>query len=129
MSVDDTPSSEIKTVSRRLAKRALDIGENRLKLLLLEIEEERERLLQALLLALGAAAFGFLAGVALTIIVLLLFWNSSPLLAMLALGLFYAGMSLFLGLRLARLRRDWEAFAGSLSQIRKDCACLAEILH
>ena len=59
-----TPLSDIKTISRRMVARALHLGENRLQLLLLEVEEERERLLHALILALGAAAFGLLAGVA-----------------------------------------------------------------
>jgi len=123
------PLGDIKTISRRMAKRALDMGENRLQLLLLEVEEERERLLQALLLALGVATFGLLAGVAFTITVLLLCWSWSPLLAVSVLTLFYGAMALFFKVRLSRLRRDWAAFSGSLSQLRKDCSCLAEMLH
>jgi uncharacterized membrane protein YqjE len=123
------PLSDIKTVSKRMAQRALDMGENRLQLLLLEVEEERERLLQAMLVALGVAAFGLLAGVALTISVLLLFWNWSPLLAMASLTIIYAAIALCFLMRLTRLRREWEAFSGSLSQLREDCSCLAEILR
>jgi uncharacterized membrane protein YqjE len=96
---------------------------------LLELEEERARLLQALLFALGLAAFGLLAGVALTIVVLLVFWESHPLLAMSLLTAVYAGAALFFGLRLVRLQKSWEAFSGTLSQLQKDIACLAEILH
>jgi uncharacterized membrane protein YqjE len=129
MNEDGTPLNEIKTVSRRLAKRALDMGENRLQLLMVEVEEERERLLQALALALGVAAFGLLAGMAFTIVVLLLFWNWSPLLAMSALTFAYGAMALFFHSRLARMRREWEAFSDSLGQLRKDCSCLAEMLH
>jgi uncharacterized membrane protein YqjE len=124
-----TPLGEVKTLSKQLAKRALAIGENRLKLLLLEMEEERERLMQALLLALAMATFGLLAGVGLTVLVLLLFWNRSPILAMSVLTAVYAGMAVLFSLRLVQLRRDWEAFSGSLTQIRKDCSCLAEILR
>jgi uncharacterized membrane protein YqjE len=123
------PLSEIKSASKRLAERAVLLGENRFRLLLLELEEERARLLQALLFALGLAAFGLLAGVALTIVVLLVFWESHPLLAMSLLTAVYAGAALFFGLRLVRLQKSWEAFSGTLSQLQKDIACLAEILH
>ena|SRR5579862_5032849 len=122
------PVSEIKTLSRRLAKRALHLGENRLQLLLLEVEEERERLLQAILLGLGLAVFGLLAGMAFTVTVLLLFWSRSPLLAMALLTALYAGMAFFFNWRLARMRRDWKAFSGTLSQLREDCSCLVGIL-
>ncbi len=120
---------ELKSISKRLAKRALDMGENRLQLFLVEVEEERERLIQALLLALCAAAFALLAGVAFTITVLLLCWNWSPLVAVAALTLFYAALALFFTSRLGRLRRDWETFSASLSQLRKDSSCLGDILH
>jgi uncharacterized membrane protein YqjE len=52
--------------SRRLAGRVLAIFENRLELLTLEVQEERDRLICALLLALGLATFGLLAGMALS---------------------------------------------------------------
>ena len=123
-----TTAGEIQTASRRLAKGVLSYGENRLQLLLLEVEEERERLLQALLFALGMAAFGLLAGVAFTLLVLLACWKSSPVLAMVVLTLVYGAGAVFFGMRLVALRRDWEAFSGSLSQIKKDCSCLAGIL-
>jgi uncharacterized membrane protein YqjE len=129
MSEGETPLAEFKTVSRRLAKRFVDVGENRLRLLLLEVEEERERLIQAFLLGLGIMAFSLLAGVAFTVVVLLLFWAQAPVLAMSVLTLVYLSIAVFLALRLARLRRDWEAFSASLAQIRKDCSCLAEILR
>ena len=64
--------------SKHFARRLLTIGENRLELLMVEVQEERERLLRAILLALGVAAFGLLAGVALTGAIVVLFWASRP---------------------------------------------------
>jgi uncharacterized membrane protein YqjE len=121
--------SELQILSKRMAKRALDVGENRLQLLILEVEEERDRLLQALLLGLGAAALGLLAGVAFTLVVLLLFWNQSPLLAMVVLTAIYGAATIYLMMRLARLRRDWNAFSDTVSQLRKDISCLAQALQ
>jgi uncharacterized membrane protein YqjE len=43
--------------SKDCARRLLTIGENRLELFTVEVQEEREHLLHAFLLALGVAAF------------------------------------------------------------------------
>jgi uncharacterized membrane protein YqjE len=99
------------------------------ELLLVELQEERERLLQALLYALAAAVFGLLAGISLTLWIVLLFWNLSPLIAVAALTVLYGATATFLSVRLARLRRDWQAFSATLEQLRKDSACLNDILH
>ena len=50
--------TELAVTSRTLARRLLTMGENRLELLTVEMQEERECLLQAILMALGVAAFG-----------------------------------------------------------------------
>ena len=61
---NSTPSLEqLASTSKHLVRRLLTIGENRLELLSVEVQEGRERLLQAIMLALGVAAFGLLAGV------------------------------------------------------------------
>lgn len=52
--------------SKRFARRLLTIAENRFELLMVEVQEERTRLLRSILLALGVAALGLLAGVAFT---------------------------------------------------------------
>jgi len=45
-------------MSKRFGRRLLAIGENRFGLLMVEVQEERERLLHAILQALGVAASG-----------------------------------------------------------------------
>jgi uncharacterized membrane protein YqjE len=111
-----------------LAKRVLAIGANRLELLLVEAQEERNQFLRALVLALGAAAFGFLAGVTLTIVVVVLLWKHSPIGALLVLTVIYAGIAAFLVRRLAVLRRDWKTLPATFDQIRKDRECLEKCL-
>src|SRR5580658_9935642 len=56
---------QLTAISKRLARRLLTIGENRLELLMVEVQEEGEHLLHAFLLALVAAVFGLLAGMTL----------------------------------------------------------------
>ena len=70
--------SQLATPSKDFARRLMIIGENRLELLMVEVQEERERLLRAILLALGIALFAFLSGVALTIAIVVLLWSISP---------------------------------------------------
>jgi uncharacterized membrane protein YqjE len=41
--------AEISTTSKHVVRRLLTIGENRLELLMVEVQEERERLLHAIL--------------------------------------------------------------------------------
>ena len=128
MNESRTPLTEIPAASRRLAKRAVDLGVNRVELLLVELEEERERIVQAIVCALVAAVFGLLAGISLTFFIVLFFWESSHLIALAVLTVLYGATALFVIMRLARLRRDWHAFAATLDQLRKDTACLAHLI-
>ena len=128
----ETPADtvpDLADASKRLAQRALDICENRLALLMVEIQEERERFLRAVLLALGAAAFGLLAGVGLTAVIAVAFWQQSPVAALMILTALYAGAAVFLYARLARLQRDWQTLPTTLDQLRKDRECLGKILN
>lgn len=119
---------QLARTSKHFARRLLTIGENRLELLMMEVQEERVRLLRAILLALGVAALGLLAGVALTGVLVLLFWNLSPLAVLLALTALYGAAAVFLYLRLAALLRDWQNLPATLDQLRKDRACLENLL-
>jgi len=114
--------------SKQFARRLLIIGENRLELLAVEVQEERERLLHAFLLALGVAAFGLLAGIALTTLVVVLFWKSSPAFALGVMTVLYGTTTVYLYRRLAALLRDWQTLSGTLDQLQKDRACLEEII-
>ena len=128
----ETPSDTVPHLadaSRRLAQRALVICENRVELLMVEVQEERERFLRAVLLALGAAAFGLLAGVGLTAIVAVAFWQQSPIAALLILTAVYAVAAAFLYTRLVQLQRDWQTLPTTLDQLRKDRECLEKNLN
>jgi uncharacterized membrane protein YqjE len=115
--------------SKRLAQRLLTIGENRLELLMVEVQEEREHLLRAILLALGVAVFSFLAGVALTVGLVVWLWQLSPVAVLLILTVLYAAMAGYFYRRFTLLLRDWQTLPATLDQIRKDRACLESILE
>src|ERR1039457_1856450 len=91
METASTNAGRLAETSKRFARRLLAIGENRFELLMMEVQEERERLLHAIVLALGVAALGLLAGVSLTGVIVVLFWEVSQVAALLALtGLYGA---------------------------------------
>ena len=114
--------------SKRLVRRILTIFENRFELLVVEVQEERCRLMRAVSLVLGVAAFGLLTGVAFTGVVLVVFWNSSPITALLSLTGLYAAMAVILYWRFTLLLRDWQNLPATLDQFKKDRACLEKLL-
>jgi uncharacterized membrane protein YqjE len=116
------------TLSKQFVGRLAIIGENRLELLTVEMQEEREHLLHAVLLALGVAAFGLLAGLTLTTAVAVLLWAYSPLAVLLSLTGLYGAAAGFLYWCLTGLLRNWQTLPASLDQIRKDRAGLEKIL-
>jgi uncharacterized membrane protein YqjE len=120
---------QLATASKRLARRLLTIGENRLELLRVEVQEEGEHLLHAFLLALGVAVFGLLAGMALSAAIVVLLWAWSPLAALLILTVLYGGAGVALYRRLTGLLHDWQTLSASLEQLRKDRASLEKILQ
>jgi len=113
---------------KEFARRLLTIGENQLEPLTLEAHEELELLLHAFVLALGVAAFGLLAGLALTAAIVLLLWAYSPVAVLLTLSGLYGAAGVWLCRRLNGLLIDWQMFSTSIDQLQKDRECLEEIL-
>ena len=110
--------------SKQFARRIFTIGENRLELLIVEVQEERNRLLHAIMLALGVAAFGLLALLALNAALVILLWDHSPVAVLLVLTGVYTGLAVLLYRRLTRLLREWQMLSATLDQLRKDHECL-----
>jgi uncharacterized membrane protein YqjE len=92
------------------------------------VQEERERILHAFLLALGVAAFGLLAGITLTAAMVVLLWAWSPVTVLLILTGIYAAAGIYLYQRLTGLLRDWQTLSATLDQLRKDRECLEKLL-
>jgi uncharacterized membrane protein YqjE len=119
--------SQLATHSKHVARRLLIIGENRLELLRVEVQEEREGLLRAFLLALGAAVFGLLAGMTFSAAIVFFCRSYAPV-ALLCLTGLYGAAGFCLWRRLTGMLRDWQTLSATLDQLRKDRACLEKIL-
>ena len=114
--------------SKHFARGLLTIGENRLELLAVEVQEGRERLLHALLLAMGVAAFGLLMGMTLTAAIVVLFWAWSHVAVLLILTALYGAGGVYAWWRLNGLLQTWQTLPASLEQLRKDRECLEKVL-
>jgi uncharacterized membrane protein YqjE len=123
-----TVSGQVISASKQLAKRLLTIGANRLELLTVEVQEERVRIMLAVLLVFGVAALGLLAGVTLTAAIVVILWAYSPAGVLLSLTGLYGLGAIGLYRRLTSLLREWRTLSATLDQLRKDRACLENIL-
>jgi uncharacterized membrane protein YqjE len=114
--------------SELLARRLLTIGENRVELLIVEIQEERERCLRALALSLAAAAFAFFALLALNAAIVVCLWRYSPAGVLLILTALYAVGAVALFRQLKMLLRNWQTLPATIEELRKDRKCLEDNL-
>ena len=118
------PPPEGGPILGRFARRLLSLGENRLELLTLEVQEARDRMFRDFLLALAVAGFAWMALLAGSVALMVGFWSSSPVVALLGLMGFHAMVGAGLLLLLLRRLRQWQALPDSLEQVRRDRQCL-----
>jgi uncharacterized membrane protein YqjE len=128
METSSDKASNLGDASKRIAHRAFVIVENRIQLLMVEAEEERGRILRAMWMAMAVVAFGLLAGVTVTVIVAVAFWNYYPLIALVVLAALYAAGAVLFYVKLLQLQRDWQTLPATIDQIRKDRECLEKQL-
>ncbi len=120
--------ADVAASTKRFAQGLLAIGENRVELIAVEIQEQREFLIRAILMSLVMAAFGLLAGIALTFAIVLLVWDRAPIATLLVLAGLYVAAAAFVYFRLQHLQHLWSTLPITLEQIRKDRECLERCL-
>ncbi|MBN8249656.1 MAG: phage holin family protein [Verrucomicrobia bacterium] len=120
MNDPESPVSGLPGSMRSLARHALAAGENRLELLLVELQEERLRAFQGIGLSLAVAVLGLLAGISLTVAVVVVFWDHSRLWPILGLTVLYGGLALALARTLRRRLQTWQTLPETFNQIRRD---------
>jgi uncharacterized membrane protein YqjE len=105
--------------SKDYARLLLTISENRVELLALEMQEELHRLLLMIIMILGMAVLGLLAGITLTA-ALVMALDYPPALVLFGLTAIYIVVGLILYWRLTRLLANWRIFEASINEIQKD---------
>ncbi len=113
--------------TKRVAWRLLAIGHNRAELLLVEIQEERERALRVILLTSAVAVLGILAGITVTAVIACAA-GTHLLTALIVLAIIYIAGTVFFLLKLTHLQRNWDTLTCTRDQLQKDRECLEEHL-
>jgi uncharacterized membrane protein YqjE len=109
---------------RRLMDGGLSLAQTRVELLGVELRQEQCRLVEAVLLAATLVAVGLLACTLLTLLVVIVFWDSARLPVLGVLIVAYAVAGWYVWRRLKRLLHGPSPFSGTVDQLRKDRACL-----
>ena len=110
----------------RLLKTVIVIAHNRLELLLVEVQEERWRFFNALLLAGVVLILALMTLMAATITIVVVCVKADRLDLVVALVLVYLAATIFSLWRLHTRLKNWVPFSATLAEIKKDKACLDE---
>ena len=105
---------------RNLAATAVGILQTRLELLATEVEEERLRILQLLLWGCAALFFLMLGALMLTLLVVVLFWDSYRVTVILLLAATFLAIGVAVARAVRSKARNSRLFSGSLSELSKD---------
>ena len=110
----------------RLLKTVIVIAHNRLVLFLVEVQEERWRFFNALLLAGVVLILALMTLMAATITIVVICVKADRLDLVVALVLVYLAATIFSLWRLHTRLKNWVPFSATLAEIKKDKACLDE---
>jgi len=111
---------------KRMGRTVLAMAENRLELVLVELQEERVRMFSALLLVVVAGILVLMGLVVGTLAVLVLCGEDHRLAVLVVLSLLYFSAALAVMGKLRVQLRNWTAFADTMAEFRKDKAWLDE---
>jgi uncharacterized membrane protein YqjE len=117
--VEPRPSGGLSGALSQLATSIVAMVHTRFELLTVEFEEERERTKELLVLIVMATVFLSFALVVFSVLIVVLFWHTYPVTAIVCVLLVYAaigGGALFA----VRRRRHVRPFGATLSELEKD---------
>lgn len=117
-------SGGLLATGKRILGTVYSLAETRLELFLLELQEERIRLFDALLLVGLCLVCSLMALVLLTVTVVMVCGENYRLPALVLLTLAYASGAGWSAWKLRRRLQQWQSFAATLEQFRKDQSCL-----
>ena len=108
---------------KRILDTLLATAQNRVELFAVELQEEKCRVVEAMLCAAAVAAFGMMTLSLVTFTVVLLFWENGRLPALAGLSvLCLVGTALAWRALQSRMKTR-SAFAGTLDELKKDRSC------
>lgn len=109
---------------RRILDTLLATAQNRAELFAVELQEEKCRLIEAILCTAAVAACGMMTLSLATFTLVVLFWEKGRLAVMGGLCLLYLGGTLVAWRSLQTRLKARSGFAATLEELRKDRECL-----
>ncbi|GDY22519.1 hypothetical protein LBMAG56_38660 [Verrucomicrobiota bacterium] len=109
---------------KRLADGGLALAQSRLELFSVELQMEKVRLVELLILAAMVVALGLMTLTMLTFTLVFLFWETARMPVLIVVSVAYLGGTLFAWRALKVRLAARSAFSGTLGEIKKDRACL-----
>ena len=100
-----------------------NVVENRVELFLLEAKEDRLKLFEAVCLAIVTVGFALLAMILVTFTIIVIFWDSYRLTALMLMTLLYGTAAVVAFIKLRSRLKNWQSFPATLEQLEKDRAC------
>ena len=120
------PRRDLRGAVGRLASALLEFGRTRVELAAVEFEEARARAAESLVLMLVAAAAFAFALLAASMLVVVLFWDTHRIAALVGMTLVYLLIGVFALWRLSEHKKaDPPAFAATLAELERDRAFVA----
>ena len=112
---------------RRLGDSVLTLVHRRLELASLELQEEKYRLIDLLLRAAALVVFGILTLVSATALVVVIFWERSPVAALAIVTGLYALVALLVAFSIrSRLKHSPPPLSDTITELKKDRAWLRD---
>jgi uncharacterized membrane protein YqjE len=106
---------------RAVAATLMELVSDRVELAVIELQEERERAKQKFLLMALAAFFLAMSTVTATALVILLFWNTHQILAVVSITLVYLAIGLWSLIRLKQMQsNNYPPFSATISEFAQD---------
>jgi uncharacterized membrane protein YqjE len=112
---------------RRILDSGLALAQNRFQLFTVELQEEKIRFIDLLLRVAAVVVLSFMTLIAVTAMVVVWLWDTSPVAVLAIVTLVYGLTAAGIGYSLQqRLQRGPPSFAATLAEFKKDGECLGK---
>jgi uncharacterized membrane protein YqjE len=125
MNESKEPSGTLLSSVRRLIDTGLGLAQTRLELLSVELQQEKNRLIEMLAWMLIAVVLGLMAMILVSFTLVVLFWDSARIVVLVLLCVLYVGGAAWAVQRARKtLKQSRTPLKDSIEELKKDRACL-----
>jgi uncharacterized membrane protein YqjE len=119
------PSGALLNSLRRLIDTGLGLAQTRLELLSVELQQEKNRLIEMFAWMLIAVVLGLMAMILVSFTLVVLFWDSARIVVLVLLCVLYVGGAAWTVQRARKtLKQSRAPLKDSIEELKKDRACL-----